>query len=79
MKIEQLIVMANQIGDFFGANPDEQAAQKDIASHIKRFWAHSMRERIIAYVTGQLQGEGSATTLKPVVAAAIQRHLEMLR
>lgn len=79
MKIEQLIIMANQIGDFFGANPDEQAAQKDIASHIKRFWAHTMRERIIAHVTGDQHAEDCATTLKPVVVAAIQQHLTMLR
>ena len=38
MEVEKLIKMANQIGDFFEANPDEEEAKREIASHLKKFW-----------------------------------------
>ena len=37
MKIETLIKMANQIGDFFEAEPNVVQAQQDIALHLNRF------------------------------------------
>lgn len=50
MHIENLVKMANQIGQFFEAEPDQDQAVKDIASHIKRFWDPRMRSAIIAHV-----------------------------
>jgi formate dehydrogenase subunit delta len=50
MDIQNLIKMANQIGDFFGAWPDPQQARDEIASHLKRFWDPRMRREIIDYV-----------------------------
>jgi len=46
MKIDHLIVMANQIGDFFKSYPDQDYAQKEIATHLRKFWAPDMRELI---------------------------------
>ena len=46
MKIDHLIVMANQIGDFFRSYPDQDYAQKEIATHLRKFWAPDMRELI---------------------------------
>jgi formate dehydrogenase subunit delta len=34
MQTETLIKMANQIGDFFEAEPNQAQAQKDIANHL---------------------------------------------
>ena len=46
MKIDHLIVMANQIGYFFRSYPDQDYAQKEIATHLRKFWAPDMRELI---------------------------------
>lgn len=71
MQTEHLITMANQIGDFFKAFPDQQQAKKDIAQHLQRFWAKSMREQIVAYIH---QG-GEA--LLPIVKAAIVEYIDI--
>lgn len=70
MKIENLVSMANQIGDFFKSFPDQVQAKKDIAQHLERFWASSMRDQILAYVNNQ-NGEG----LEPIVCEAIKEHI----
>lgn len=70
MQINQLVTMANQIGDFFKSFPDAAQAKKDIAQHISRFWALGMREQILKHVQ-EKNGEG----LKDIVQAAIREHL----
>ncbi len=70
MKIDHLIVMANQIGDFFKSSPDQEQAKKDIAQHISRFWASSMRQQILQHV---LDNNGGG--LESVVRAAVSEHL----
>lgn len=70
MKIKTLITMANQIGDFFKSFPDQVQAKKDIAQHLERFWASSMRDQILAYVNEQ-NGEG----LEIIVRDAIKEHI----
>ena len=69
MQNDTLIKMANQIGDFFGADPDQTQAKKEIAHHLNRFWTLDMRQQIAKYVTEN--GEG----LQAVVASAINQHL----
>lgn len=73
MHIENLIKMANQIGDFFDAMPDREEALADIASHIKKFWEPRMRRAILAHIdsTG---GEG----LEPIVLEAVAHHRDQL-
>ncbi len=73
MSIENLITMANQIGDFFVANPDQEQAKQEIASHIKRFWAARMRQQLIKHVQSA-QGAG----LIPIVSQAVQQHETLL-
>lgn len=70
MDIEKLIKMANQIGDFFEANPDEEEAKKEIASHLHKFWNSVMIKSIVAHVKDK-QGAG----LHPKVIDAIQQHI----
>jgi formate dehydrogenase subunit delta len=73
MKIERLIAMANQIGDFFESYPDPALAKKSIANHINRFWARNMREQLVKHVL-ENQGEG----LHAKVSEAIREHESIL-
>jgi formate dehydrogenase subunit delta len=70
MQIEHLVTMANQIGDFFKSFPDQEQAKKDIAQHLMRFWASSMRQQILAHVMNN-NGAG----LEAIVRDAIKEHL----
>ncbi len=45
----QLVKMANDIGNFFRAEPDREAAITGIAKHISSFWTKSMRRKIAAH------------------------------
>ncbi len=49
MKIERLIKMANDIGDFFNAESNKEIAAEGITKHILRSWDPRMRREIIAY------------------------------
>jgi formate dehydrogenase subunit delta len=51
MNTEHLVTMANQIGDFFQSYPDQELAKKEIVTHLKRFWASSMREQLMEHTT----------------------------
>jgi formate dehydrogenase subunit delta len=46
---EHLVQMANDIGNFFRAEPDREEAIAGIAKHISSFWTKSMRRKITAY------------------------------
>ncbi len=49
MKIERLVKMANDIGNFFNSEPDKEIAAEGIKNHILRSWDPRMRNAIIAY------------------------------
>ena len=72
MQTEQLIKMANQIGDFYESYPDETQAQMGIAGHLNKFWAISMRQQLALHVK-QANGAG----LHSKVAAAIAAHVDV--
>lgn len=67
----QLVKMANQIGTFFQAQTpaDSVAARQAIASHLKSFWAPSMRAQLLFQLD-----EGGAGKLLPIVASAVRSH-----
>ena len=67
MKIERLIKMANDIGNFFNAEPDKEIAAEGIKNHILRSWDPRMRTAIIAYC----QEDG--TELSDLVKTAITK------
>ena len=73
MHSNNLIKMANQIGDFFEAMPDRAQALEDAASHIRKFWEPRMRREFLAHIDSQGTGELNAT-----VAEAVTRHRAML-
>lgn len=70
MQIERLVSMANQIGDFYQAYPDQDQAQLEIAQHLNKFWAKSMRDEMRAHISSDA-GEG----LNPIVLSALKAHL----
>ncbi|HXF46609.1 MAG TPA: formate dehydrogenase subunit delta [Burkholderiaceae bacterium] len=69
MDIENLVRMANRIGDFFEALPDADEARDGVANHLKRFWEPRMRAEILRH----LDATGGAG-LKPVVIEALKKH-----
>ena len=66
MNREHLIKMANQIGDFFEAMPDQAQAVTDVANHLKRTWEPRMRVEILKTL-----GTADEAKLKSVVRAAL--------
>ncbi len=73
MDIQHLVKMANQIGQFFEAEPDREQAILDIGTHLKRFWDPRMRAAILAH--NDQGGDG----LKEIVALAIKSQRELLQ
>jgi formate dehydrogenase subunit delta len=69
MNIDLLIKMTNEIGDFFtGADiNDPQAAARDVANHIKRYWEPRMRAQMLKYYE-ERQGAGLTDLGKNAVA-----------
>jgi formate dehydrogenase subunit delta len=67
MKIERLIKMANDIGDFFNAESNKEVAAEGVKKHILRSWDPRMRREIISYY----QQDGAA--LSDVVRTAVSR------
>jgi formate dehydrogenase subunit delta len=67
MKIERLIKMANDIGDFFNAESNKEIAAEGVKKHILRSWDPRMRSEIVAYC----QKDGSA--LSDLVRTAVSR------
>src|SRR6266404_1964808 len=47
---EHLVKMANDIGHFFGAEPERGDAIAGIANHIEKFWTKRMRDKLAAHI-----------------------------
>lgn len=73
MDIDNLVRMANRIGEFFAPMPDRAEALAGIATHLKKFWEPRMRREILAHVD-----ERDGAGLLPIVAEAIRLHREQL-
>ncbi len=69
MEIERLVKMANDIANFFEAEPDHAEGVKSVASHITRFWDPRMRSAIIAHLAAG--GEGLSALARDSVAALV--------
>jgi formate dehydrogenase subunit delta len=53
---EHLVKMANDIGHFFGAEPEREDAIAGIVNHIAKFWTRRMRDKL----TAQIKRDGDA-------------------
>ena len=47
---EHIVQMANDIGNFFRAEPDRKVALDGISNHINKFWTRRMREKLLEQV-----------------------------
>jgi formate dehydrogenase subunit delta len=74
MDLENLIQMANRIGDFYEPQPVRAEALAGIADHLHKFWDPRMRTRLLAGID-----RGEAGELHPVVAEAIATHRAALQ
>jgi formate dehydrogenase subunit delta len=74
MTTQNLVQMANRIGEFFQAMPDRTEALAGIANHIAKFWAPAMRHDLAQHLAAT-QGEG----LLPVVQEALAAHPNTLK
>jgi formate dehydrogenase subunit delta len=47
---QHVVQMANDIGNFFRAEPDRHVALAGISNHINKFWTRRMRQKLFEYV-----------------------------
>lgn len=69
MDIENLVKMANDIGNFFSSEPDRELAVQGIYDHIQKFWDPRMRNSIISYI------EQGGSGLSEVAFSAISKFI----
>ena len=63
-KIDKLVRMANQIGNFYAAMPENEAAD-GTARHLKRYWTPKMIGELVAFA------EAGRAGLNPIAARAV--------
>jgi len=68
---EHLVKMANDIGNFFRANPDRDAAVLGISNHLKSFWTPAMRRKLLADMDG---GDEELDELPRAAILLLQEH-----
>ena len=76
MDADNLVRMANRIGDFFEAMPERPEALEGIATHLKKFWDPRMRQQFLLVVDADAHADTAA--LKPIVRDAVQAHRNLL-
>jgi formate dehydrogenase subunit delta len=67
MDTEHLVKMANDIGNFFNAEPDHALAVQGVVDHLKKFWDPRMRRAIV----GSYRAGGAG--MSDLVRAAVGR------
>ncbi|MFM0518616.1 MULTISPECIES: formate dehydrogenase subunit delta [Caballeronia] len=70
MDVDNLIEMANRIGEFFDSMPDRAEAIDSIADHIRRFWEPRMRLAILA----ALDDPEANASMEPILREALNLH-----
>ena len=64
MAIDRILLMANQIGDFFAPYPPERRAE-GIRNHLRTYWDPRMRKALLEYIAS-----GGSALAPHVVAGA---------
>jgi formate dehydrogenase subunit delta len=67
--LDNLIRMANRIGQFFEIYPDREEAIDGVAQHIRKFWEPRMRRHLYAHLDGAAQGAGLSALLVETLQA----------
>ena len=65
--IDTLVKMANDISNFFNADPDKEIAAEGMRNHIAKSWDIRMRKAIIAHLA-QHNGEGLSALAKTAIS-----------
>jgi formate dehydrogenase subunit delta len=68
MDIDNLVHMANRIGDFFAAMPERAEAVDGVATHIKKFWEPRMRRQILEHLDKE-RGAGLSDLVREALSA----------
>jgi formate dehydrogenase subunit delta len=72
MDDNNLIDMANRIGDFFESMPDHEEGLAGIADHIRRFWEPRMRRALLA--TLDVPAAANDVPMSGIVREALLKH-----
>lgn len=73
MDTQNLISMANRIGQFFESYSDREEALQGIGNHLHKFWEPRMRRELLRHFDDQA-GEG----LSPILIEALRAHRSLL-
>lgn len=73
MDADNLVRMANRIGQFFEAMPDRAEALAGTARHLRSFWEPRMRRQLLAHLDA-----GGDQDLRPFVAEAVATHRALI-
>lgn len=68
MNAERLIEMANDIGNYFKAEPDHDEAVHSVYDHLRKYWESRMQRKIVEYINQHGDEE-----LQPLAREAVQR------
>jgi formate dehydrogenase subunit delta len=69
---ERLAEMANDIANFFSAEPDRDAALAGMLDHLRKFWEPRMRRQIVAHLR-----KTNGSDLSELARAAVSRLAEV--
>ncbi|MGY8815500.1 MAG: formate dehydrogenase subunit delta [Gammaproteobacteria bacterium] len=67
MNIDNLVEMANDIGNYFKSEPDHEESVNGVYNHMDRFWEIRMQRQIFKYL------KDGGEKLEPFVAEAVSR------
>jgi formate dehydrogenase subunit delta len=67
VNVERLVIMANDIGNFFGAEGRPEDRVEGVRNHLSKFWDRRMRRAIVAHAR-----EGGADLSDHVRAAVLK-------
>jgi formate dehydrogenase subunit delta len=73
MDQDNLVLMANRIGQFFAAMPEHDEALEGIASHLRKFWEPRMRRQLFTQID-----QAGPPDLHPLVHEAVLRYRSSL-
>ena len=66
MNIEQLVRMANDIGNFFRGETREEEQIAGVVNHLRKFWDLRMRRQLVAHL-----GAGGEGLVEPARSAVL--------
>jgi formate dehydrogenase subunit delta len=69
MDTDNLVHMANRIGEFFQTMPEREEAALGITQHLRKFWAPRMRCELLAHFD-----HTGGDDLLPIVRQALLAH-----